>query len=167
MSLEKSSVHFHGRCPLGRGRHNVKILYMYMCVCARHFFQKWIQTVRATTLVSRMARRVRIVISRVKKVIRMVINFWMVTTTSTCTAAVCVALRNFLMWICLKNPFKMLVRGVFCHQYVLKFKNVWTINNSHFQYKNAWIILFRCLSKGSRNCQKCWIWSKRSQRFTN
>ena len=24
---------FHGRCPLGRGRHNVKIFCVYICVC--------------------------------------------------------------------------------------------------------------------------------------
>ena len=30
---------FYGRCPLGRGRHNVKsmCIYVYMCICARHF----------------------------------------------------------------------------------------------------------------------------------
>ena len=33
-------VWFHGRCPLGRGRHNVKSMCMYMCICARHFYTK-------------------------------------------------------------------------------------------------------------------------------
>ena len=41
------------------------------------------------------------------------------------------------------------------------FENVWIINKC----TNAWIPLFRCLSEESRNCQKCWIWSKRGSTF--
>ena len=37
-------------------------IFMCLCVCARHFYQKPIQTARTTRVVSRMARRVRIVI---------------------------------------------------------------------------------------------------------
>ena len=42
----------------------------YVCICARLFFPKSIQTVRTTRVVSMIARRVRIV--RVKRVIGMV-----------------------------------------------------------------------------------------------
>ena len=38
MYMRCGSRFFHGRCPLGRGRHNVKILYIYLRVCARHFY---------------------------------------------------------------------------------------------------------------------------------
>ena len=58
-------------------------IFIYVFVCARHFYQKPIQTVRTTRVVSRMARRVRIVISRVKKVIRMVPNPRMVSIPRT------------------------------------------------------------------------------------
>ena len=70
---------FHGRCPLGRGRHNVKKGYIYLCVCARHFYQKLIQMFRTTRVVSRMARRIRIAIRRIRMVIRIVIIPRMVT----------------------------------------------------------------------------------------
>ena len=57
----------------------------FLFVCARHFFQKSIQTVRTTRVVCRMARRFRIVISKVKKVIRRVINPRIVTIPRTVT----------------------------------------------------------------------------------
>ena len=71
--------HFHGRCLLGRGRHNVKIFYI--CVHVLDTFSR----VRTTRVVSRMAKRVRIVIGRVKKVIKMVNNHRMVTIPRTVT----------------------------------------------------------------------------------
>ena len=43
------------------------------------------------------------------------------------------------MYLCLNNSFKMLVRGVFRHQYVLKFKNVWNWSErggQHFSNKS-------------------------------
>ena len=43
-----------------------------VCVCARHFYIKSIQMVRTTRVVSRMARKARILMRRVRKVIRMV-----------------------------------------------------------------------------------------------
>ena len=58
---------------MGRGHHNVKILYVCLCVYARHFYQKTIKMVR---IVSRMPRRVKIVIRRVRKAIWMVTIPW-------------------------------------------------------------------------------------------
>ena len=63
---------------MGRGHHNVKILF----VCARHFYQKPIQMVGTTRVVATMARRVMTVIGRVRMIKRMVPITRMVTILS-------------------------------------------------------------------------------------
>ena len=35
--MVKKLPYFHGRCPLGRGRHNVKSVCICVYICARHF----------------------------------------------------------------------------------------------------------------------------------
>ena len=47
-------------------------IFIYVCVCARHFYQKPIQTVGTTRVVAKMARRLSIVIWRVRIIKRIV-----------------------------------------------------------------------------------------------